>query len=49
MKNTIFIYFMVCNKLSNDDVGVSRTPYFRRYVRELVSKQAISLKKCWGG
>ena len=32
-----------------DDVGGPEAPYFRRYGRELVSKPAIPLKKCWGG
>ena len=29
--------------------GGHGAPHFRRYTRELVSKPAISLKKCWGG
>ena len=52
------MYFLVCKGLllgllvllSNDDVGGGqRAPYFRRYLRELVSKPAISLQECWGG
>ena len=43
-------YFIVCKGLSNDMTsGFQGTPYFRRYDLELVSKQAISVKKSWGG
>ena len=49
MKNTVVAKFLVCKGLLNDDVGGARVAtYFRRYGRELVSKPAISLKKCWG-
>ena len=29
--------------------GGQGAPHFKRYGHELVSKPAISLKKCWGG
>ena len=42
--------FLVCKGLSNNEVGGWQgAPYFRRYGRELVSKQAISLRIRWGG
>ena len=45
-----FMCFLVCKGLSNNEVGGWQgAPYFRRYGRELVSKQAISLKIRWGG
>ena len=41
--------FLVRKDLSIDDVsGCRRTPYFRRYARELVLKPVISFKKSWG-
>ena len=52
MKTTIFllIYVFVCEKdYRTMTSGVQGAPRFRRYGRELVSKPAISFKKCWGG
>ena len=41
---------MVRKRLSNDDPsGGQGAPDLRRYGRELVSKPAISLEKCWEG
>ena len=50
MENKILIIFLVRKGLSDDDVGGARRTVFReRCGRELVSKPATSLKKCWGG
>ena len=46
-KGRLHIFF-VCKGQSNDNVGVSKTPYFRRYDRKLVWKPAISLNNSWG-
>ena len=44
----IFVYFLGCKGLSNDDVGVAGGIVFQEiYGRELVSKPAISSKKSW--
>ena len=46
----LFLYFLVCKGLSNDDVGVAwGNAFLRIYGGELVSKPAISLKKSWEG
>ena len=48
-KKKSFRLVLVCEELSNDDLGMARGErYCRRYGRELVSKPAISLKKSWG-
>ena len=49
MISAIFTYFLVCNILSNDDIEGQAASYFRRFVRKLVSKPAISSKKVGGG
>ena len=44
------VHFFVGKTLPNNDVEVGQgIAHLRRYGRELVSKPAISLKKCWGG
>ena len=53
-KKIVSIYFLVCKGLSLYRTmtcrgGKEGAPYFRRYVRELALKPAISLKKSWGG
>ena len=47
---SIFVYFLFGKGLSNDDVGVARGAIFQEksYGGKLVSKPAISLKKCCG-
>ena len=50
MKRTSSHFFIVCEGLSNDDVGVAMgAPCFRRYGRGLLSKPTILLKESWGG
>ena len=46
----LFVYFLACKGLSNDDVGVARGTVFQE-VRPGAGfkKPAISLKKSWGG
>ena len=51
-KNSIYkkLRFFLCATVYRSTVsGCRGTPYFRRYDWELVSKQAISSKKSWGG
>ena len=50
MKSKIITYFLVGKGRSNDDVGRARGTGFQE-IRPgaLVSKPAISLKKCWRG
>ena len=46
----LFVYFLACKGLSNDDVGVARGTVFQEIRgRELVSQPAISSTKSWGG
>ena len=50
MKNAIFIcIFLFANDFRAMTSGGQGAPYFKKYGWELVSKPAISLKKCWGG
>ena len=51
MNEKSFVNVLVCKGLSHDDVGVAWGIVFQeiRPVSQLISKPAISLKKCWGG